>query len=302
MAEPLNYHHLLYFWHVAREGSVAGAAARLRLSQATVSAQVNQLEERIGTPLFERVGRNLQLTETGRLTFEYAAEIFTLGEELQATLEGMPRDRPPRLVVGVADAIPKVMVGRLLEPILAVDPTMRLICREGSVQDLLAALALFRIDVVLADAPIAPGLKIKGFSHLLGETGLTFFAAGELLKRHPGRFPKRLDRAPFLAPGEGAVQRRLLEDWFERSEIRPTVRAEFDDSALLHAWGAKGIGFFAGPTSVEKEIREQFGVEVVGRDAGLRERIYAITPDRRLKHPAVVTLVEQARTVVFDRA
>lgn len=298
----LNYHHLLYFWTVAREGSVGRAATVLNLTQPAVSSQVRALERALGERLFERRGRRLALTETGRVAYRYADEIFTLGRELQETLAGRPTGRPARLAVGAADALPKLLTYRLIEPALRGAEPVRLILREDEPERLLASLAIHELDVVLSDSPVPAGARIAAFSHLLGECDVTIFAAPPLATAHRRRFPRSLDGAPFLFPGAGSSLRRSLDGWLERHGIRPATVAEIDDSAVLGTFGQAGAGLFAAPRAVEREVRRQYGVHVVGHVAEIRERFYAISVERRIRHPAVQAISTAARSELFAGA
>lgn len=298
--EWLNYHHFLYFWLVAREGSVARAAERLGLSHPTVSAQIHRLERSLGEKLLRREGRRLVLTDVGRVALRYADEIFPLGQEMLDAVRGRHVDRPLRLVVGVTDALPKSIVHRLVEPGLQLDRPVRLVCREGrSLEGFLDDLAAHRVDVVLADAPASPGLPVKVWSHLLGECHTSFFAAPRLATKLRRRFPRSLDGAPLLLPGEGTALRRALERWCEQVPVRPQVVGEVDDAALLKVLGEVGLGVFAAPSLVEDEVRQRYGVRVVGRVPELVQRFYAISVERRLRHPGVVAVCEAARRDVF---
>jgi LysR family transcriptional activator of nhaA len=297
--EWLNYHHLLYFWIVAREGSIARATAVLRLAQPTISAQIRSLEGQLGERLFARQGRGLVLTEVGRTVYRYADEIFGLGRELLEVVKGRPAGRPTRFTVGVADVVPKLVAHRLLEPALRLAEPVRLACREDHAERLLAALALHEVDLVLTDAPIPPSVRVRGFSHLLGECGVTIFAVQALAAVRRRRFPRSLDGAPFLLPVEATSLRRALDSWFEARGMRPAVVGEFEDSALLKVFGQAGRGLFAGPTAIEREICAQYAVAVVGRIPDVRERFYAISPERKIRHPAVAAITEAARERLF---
>jgi len=297
--EWLNYHHLLYFWVVACHGSVTRAAAELRLAQPTVSTQLRTLEEVLGEKLFARTGRRLVLTDVGRLVFRYADEIFGLGRELLETVKGRPTGQPMRLTVGIADAVPKLIAYRLLGPALTGAEPVRIICREDKPDRLLAQLAVHGLDLVLSDAPIGPTTKVRAFNHLLGECGVTFFAAPALARTCRRGFPRSLGGAPMLLPTDNTALRRSLDDWFESEDIRPRVASEFEDSALLMAFGQAGMGLFPAPSAIERQVRSQYGVVVVGRLDTVRERFYAISGERRLKHPAVVAISEAARQRVF---
>jgi LysR family transcriptional activator of nhaA len=295
----LNYHHLLYFWTAAREGSITKASRQLHLTQPTVSGQIRALEKSLKTRLFERSGRSVVLTDTGRTVFRYADEIFSLGMELQDSLISQPVGRPLRLVVGVADALPKVIVHRLLEPAFHLEEEVRVTCIDGEPDRLLAQLALHEIDLVVSDFPANPRLGLKAFNHLLGDCGVTFFGKASLARAYRRGFPASLNGAPMLLPSGNTALRRSLEQWFDDRGIRPHVRAEFTDSALLKAFGAVGHGIFAAPTVVEEEVRRMYGVGIVGREESVRESFYAISVEKRLKHPAVVAISQVARRKLF---
>jgi len=295
----LNYHHLLYFWTVAREGSVTKACGVLNLTQPAISAQIRTLERSLGERLFEKRGRLLTLTETGRLVYRYADEIFTIGRELQETLAGRPSGRPARLTVGVVEALPKLVAYRLLEPALRGPDPVHLVLREDRLERLLADLAVHALDIVLSETPIPPSTRVKAFSHLLGECGVTIFGAPQLADAHRRRFPQSLDGAPFLLPTDNTTLRRSLDQWFDRHGAAPRVVAEIEDSAVLKVFGQEGAGLFAAPTAVEREVRRQYGVRVVGRIAEVRERFYAISAERRIRHPAVLALTSAARDEIF---
>lgn len=297
--EWLNYHHLLYFWVVAREGGLGPAGKVLRLSHPTLSAQVKSLEDRLGEKLFTKVGRRLVLTETGRVVYRYADEIFTLGREMLDTVKGRPHGQPLRFVVGIADAVPKLVVRRMLQPALGLAEPVRLVCREDSYDRLLADLALHSLDIVISDSPVPPGSAIRAFHHLLGETGVSFFGTKSLAAAYRRGFPASLDGAPMLLPLESLTLRRALNPWFEKHGVRPRVVAEFEDSALMKTFGNDGIGIFPAPTVIEDEIVAQQGVQVIGRTDEVKERFYAISVERRLKHPAVVAISDAARHEMF---
>jgi LysR family transcriptional regulator, transcriptional activator of nhaA len=297
--EWLNYHHLLYFWTVARQGSIARACEPLHLSQPTISAQLRALEKALGVKLFERHGRGMVLTETGRLVYRYADEIFNVGRELQDTLKGRAVGLPLRLAVGVVDAMPKRVAYHLLEPALRLAEPIRLNCSEGKPEALLAELALHNLELVLSDAPLAVGAKVRAFSHQLGECGVSILGTPALAEAHRGPFPASLDGAPMLLPTDNTTLRRSLDHWLDVQGLRPVVIGEFEDSALLKAFGQAGAGLFAVPTVIEEEVQRQYGVVAVGRSEAVRERFYAITAERRLRHPAVVAISEAARHEFF---
>jgi LysR family transcriptional activator of nhaA len=298
--EWLNYHHLMYFWAVARQGSVVRASAELRLAQPTISGQVRRLEVVLGEKLFDRVGRNLVLTDVGRTVFRYADEIFSLGHDLLGTLKGRPSDRPLRLTVGVADALPKVLVQRLLEPAFHIGHPVQLICREDRVvEDFLGVLAGQELDLVLADRPLGPGIKVHAVNHLLGECGTSFLAKPKIARAYRAGFPRSLEGVPFLLPGVHTTLRRALDQWFNATRVRPAVVGEFDDSALMCAFGEEGKGVFPIPTVFEAEFRRIYKVELVGHEKILRQQFYAISVDRRIPHPAVTAIIKAARSDVF---
>ncbi len=299
--EWLNYHHLLYFWTVVREGGVLAASRKLRLRQPTVTGQVRALESALGEKLFERSGRRLVLTEAGSFVYRYADEIFTLGRELQDGLKGRLSTRPRKLLVGVAEVVPKLIAHRLLEPAMKLGDDIQLICTEDRAERLLADLAIHQLDLVISDSPVSAGSNVRAYNHLLGECGVSLFASSRLAARLRRGFPRSLDGAPFLLPAEGTSSRRLLMQWLEREGIRPRIRGEFQDSALLKAFGQAGEGVFPGPSAIEVEIRSQYSVEVVGRAGSLREQFYALTVERKLKHPAAVAISEAARAELFNR-
>ncbi len=295
----INYHHLLYFFVVAREGGLVQAGKVLRLSHPTLSAQIHTLEDQLGEKLFLKVGRKLELTEMGRVVYRYAEEIFSLGREMVDTVKGRGGGKQLRLDVGIVDVVPKLVVRRLLQPALELAEPVRLVCVEAPYEKLLADLALHALDIVIADAPVPAGSNIRAYNHLLGETGVSFFGVRSLASQLRRKFPASLDGAPMLLPLEQLPLRRALDQWFERNEVKPKVVAEFEDSALLKAFGADGIGVFAGPSVVEAEVMAQYGVETIGRSDEVKERFYAISAERRLKHPAVVAISDAARHALF---
>lgn len=300
MSAPwLNYHHLHYFWIVAREGSIVRACEVLHLSQPTISAQLQQLERSLGGELFERKGRGLQLTELGRTIQHYADEIFTLGNELVAVARGRPTGEPHRLAVGVSDALAKLMVYRLLLPAMRLPEPVKLVCREGHFNDLLKGLVAFELDVILSDAPLGAGVPVKAFSHLLGECGMTIFGTAKLQRAYRKRFPESLTGAPLLLPGPHSLPRRGLDQWLDDHQIHPEVAGEFQDTALMKVFGQEGIGLFPAPSAIEKEVCRQYSVEVVGRIEQVRERFYATSVERRLKNSAVLKISQAAKSHVF---
>jgi LysR family transcriptional activator of nhaA len=283
--EWINYHHLLYFWLVAREGSLARASAELRLAQSTVSKQIHHFEHTLGFELFTKSGRRLVLTENGRVVFRYADEIFGLGREMLDTLRDHTVGRPLRLTIGIADVVPKLIAERILAPALDLSGPVRLICMEGKPDRLLADLALHELDMIVTDAPANPNVKVRVFSHLLGESDISFFG--------------RADLAPVLLPTENTVLRRSLDQWFEVHGLRPHIVGEFEDSALLKVFGYRGAGMFPAVSVISREIQAQYKVRRIGQVPEVRERLYAVTAERRIKHPAVLAICETAKTIVF---
>ena len=298
----LNYHHLLYFHTVAKEGSVSRAAKSLRLAQPTLSGQIRKLEEAFDEKLFARSGRHLVLTEMGQLVFRYADEIFAIGRELTDTLRGRPSGRPSRLVVGIADVVPKLITARLLEIALELPDPVQISCHEGKSERLLADLALHGFDLVITDAPLPPHLNVKAYNHPLGETPVTFFGTREVAGRYRRRFPKSLEGAPMLLPTPNTQLRHSLDKWFQEHDVRPRVVAEFEDSALLKVFGQHGHGIFPAPSVLEAEVCRQYGVRKLGRAETVIERFYAISVERRIKHPAVAAITEAARERIFKHS
>jgi LysR family transcriptional activator of nhaA len=296
--EWLNYHHLLYFWTVARVGTIARAGEELSLAQPTISGQIRVLEDQLGEKLFQRSGRNLVLTDMGRVVYRYADDIFNLGRELMDTLRDRPTGRPMRFQVGVADEVTKIIAYRLLEPAMRLAQPVHIVCRDGASERLLTDLATHALDLVIADTPISPAIKVKAFSHPLGESAVTVFGTAKLAAARRKGFPRSLDGAPFLVPTIGKRLRRTLDQYFEQQGLRPRIVAELDDSALLTTFGQAGAGLFVAPTVLEKEVIRQFGVTVVGRLDSVRERYFAISVERRLKHPAVIAISEAAHAML----
>ncbi len=294
--EWLNYHHLLYFWMVAREGGLAPAAKKLRLSHQTVSGQIHALETALGERLFQKQGRRLILTDVGQVAFDYAEEIFTLGNELLDTIKGRPTGRPLRLVVGIADVMPKLIARRLLLPAQQLPEPVRLICKEDKPDRLLAELAVHSLDVILSDAPVGNTVSVRAFNHLLGESSVALLASLSVAQTYKRDFPRSLDGAPFLLPTENTALRRSLEQWFRNEGISPRIVGEFEDSALLTSFGQEGSGVFAAPTVIAQEVERQYRVKTIGLAEGVRERFYAITVERRLKHPAVIAISQNAKS------
>jgi LysR family transcriptional activator of nhaA len=297
--EWLNYHHLRYFWAVAREGGVTRASQKLRISQPTVSAQVHELEEALGEKLFVRTGRRLALTEVGRIAYRYADEIFGLGRELLDAVRDRPTGRPLRLHVGIVDVVPKLVAHQILEPALRLAEPVHVVCHEDKADRLLAELAVHGLDLVLSDAPVGPSASVRAYNHLLGESAVAFFGTPSLAAAHRAGFPGSLHEAPVLLPTQNTSLRRGLDGWFESRRIRPRVVGEFEDSALMKVFAEEGVGLFPAPAVLAERLRRQYRVEALGELLPLRERYYAISVERRLKHPAVVAISEAARRELF---
>jgi LysR family transcriptional activator of nhaA len=297
--ERINYQHLFYFWNVAREESITRASEKLHLAQPTISGQLAVFEQTIGEKLFYKDGRKLALTDTGRMVFHYAEEIFSLGRELTNTLKGRPTGRALRLTVGVADALPKLVAYRLIEPAFRLPEPVQILCYEDKAERLLAEISLQGIDLVLSDVPLTPASGAKAFNHLLGECAVAVFGTPELAAVYRPDFPRSLSGAPFLLPTGNTALRRSLDQWFDAEDISPRIRVEIEDSALLKTFGGGGAGVFVAPTTVQAEIQRQYDVEVIGRIEAVRERFYAITVRRKLKHPAVTAILDNASEKLF---
>jgi LysR family transcriptional regulator, transcriptional activator of nhaA len=295
----LNYHHLHYFWVVAHEGSISAATRKLHLTQPTISAQLRQLEESLGEKLFEKSGRGLMLTEAGRIALRYADEIFALGRELRDTLRDRPTGKPFRVTIGVADVVPKLIAYRVLRAAFDTGTEIEMVCREASSEELLRLLGQHDVDLVLTDAPTAAA-PLRAYNHLLGESGTTFFAAPSLAVAARKHFPRSLDGAPLLLPGEGTQLRRALELWLDATGIQPKRVGAFDDLALMTDFGRAGVGIFPAPSVIEKEIETQYNVRVVGRLPDLKERFYAVAAERKIKNPIVGAITSAARREVFE--
>jgi LysR family transcriptional activator of nhaA len=292
----LNYHHLFHFWTVVREGGVTRASEKLNVSQPTVSGQLRELEEALGEKLLARSGRGVALTEVGRTVYRYADEILGLGRELVDAVKGRPARRG-RLAVGVAMVVPKLVAYQMLEPALRLPERIQLDCIHERPERLLAELAVYALDLVLADAPAPPAVKVRAYNHLLGECGVSIFGTERLAAAYRRGFPRSLNGAPFLLPNGDSALRLSLEEWFQKQDVRPSVVGTFEDSALLDAFGQAGAGLFAMPSAIEAEVKRQYRVRVVGHLDSVRQRFYAITVERKLRNPAVIAISERARTL-----
>lgn len=295
----LNYSHLQYFWAVAREGSIAKASKSLHLTPQTISGQLKLLDEAVGHPLFNRVGRRLVLSDMGRLVFEYADEIFSVGAELTNVVRGDRIQGPKTLAVGIVSSMPKLIAERIIAPALMAESPVRVKCHESSLEQLLSEIAIHKLDIVLSDQPMPDGLGLKAYNHRLGESGMSFFARSSKARRYRAKFPQSLNDSPMLLPTQNSALRRRLDDWFESQELYPRIAGEFDDSALLKAFGEAGVGIFAGPTAIEAEICRMYRMAVIGRTEEIKERYYAISPERRLRHPSIVLITDTARSDLF---
>ncbi|ATQ70038.1 MULTISPECIES: transcriptional activator NhaR [Methylosinus] len=300
--DRLNYQHLFYFWNVVREGGVSRASEKLRLAQPTISGQLAVFEKTIGAKLFLKQGRNLVMTETGRTVFNYADEIFSLGRELAEALDNRPGARGQRLSVGVSNALHKLLVYRLLEPALNSAPPAHLICFEDKLERLLTELPVHGVDLVISDAPATSAADARIYNHLLGESAVAAFATPALHARCAEGFPHSLDGAPLLLPTTNTALRRSLDQWLDAHGLFPDIVAEIEDSALLKTFASAGAGLFMGPVAMREAIERQYGVELIGTLAGVSERFYAITAQRKVKHPCVAAILERARDFLTSPA
>ncbi|MBL4848531.1 MAG: transcriptional activator NhaR [Planctomycetes bacterium] len=294
-----NFHHLLYFWTIARLGTVAAAAEELMVTPQTISGQIRVLEEALGEKLFGRSGRNLLLTDFGRAVYGYADEIFSVGRELMESLRTGISVRQSSLRVGVTIGMPKLVAHEILQPALRIEPKIRLVCSENRLEALLADLATHTLDVVLADVPVPAQIKVQAYNHLLGKSGITFLGSGTLARGYRRRFPESLDQAPMLLPVPGTSLRGSLDRWFDELKIQPRIVGEFADIALLKAFGQAGAGIFPVPSVVEEEVKRQYRVRHIGATDEVIERFYAISVERRVRHPAMAAICAQAREELF---
>lgn len=295
----LNYKHLRYFWTVANAGSIARASELLHLTPQAISGQLRELEDALGIELLRRAGRGLEVTDAGRRILGYADEIFALGDELLAVARDQTTRKSLPFTLGIADSVAKSVAHRLVAPALQLPESVRLVCREGRLTGLLADLSVHRLDMVIADRPMPPNLNVRGYSHLLGESDLTVFGAADLIDTLNGDFPDLLQGAPWLMPGDDVAIRPRLEQWFESRHLYPRIVGEFDDSALIKAFGQAGTGLFVAPTAIAAYVCEQYRVRIVGRIDTIVEQLFAITTERQLSHPAIVAISQAARSEVF---
>ncbi len=297
--EWINYHHLLYFWTAAKEGSIARASRRLLLAQPTISGQIRQLEESLGDKLFRKSGRNLELTDFGRMVYRYAEDIFSMGRELLDVVKGRPQSGRLRLMVGIADVVPKILAHRILEPAMKLGQDVHIVCHEDKPEQLLSELENRDLDLLLTDAPLRQDTGRRAFNHLLGTCGTSFLATPALAARYRKGFPDSLNGAPFLLPLPGTMQRAALDQWFETRQIQPKIAGEFQDNALMQVFAAHGAGVFAVSSVIEKEVKEEIKGATVGRESSIVERFYAVSIERKFKHPAVAAICETARNKMF---
>jgi len=298
-AATINFRHLQYFWVVAKEGSITRAAERLDLAVQTVSAQLGLLEQAVGKSLFMPQGRRLVLTEAGRIALRYADQIFLLGEQLQEALADSEVEHTMRLVVGISDSLPKLIATRLLEAALSLPERVKLVCYEDQFESLLGELSLHKLDVVLTDRPVPPGTPMRIFSHLLGETEISLYGVGSLAEKYRAGFPASLNGAPLLLPTRNNAIRSRIDHWLESHDLHPDVIGEFDDNALLHTFGRNGLGLFPAPSVLAKDVEEQFNAVPVGAMPQVREQFYAISNERKIKHPAVEAILTAMHGGVF---
>lgn len=299
MTDSINYKHLHYFWAVAHEGSMALASQKLHITPQTISGQISALEDRIGSALFEKSGRGLKLTDTGRLVLSYADDIFDLGSELMDVLRGAPAVGPAEFIVAAASALPKTIVYKIIEPALKLPQELSLTSREGPIDDILAELAVHKVDLVLSDTPVTNAFSVKAYNHLLGESEISCFAAPTLAEDLEPGFPQSLNRAPVLLPTPQNEVRRLIDVWLQKHAITPQLRGQFDDSALMKSFVQAGTGAFFMSSAIEEEVCLNFGVRVVGRLSKVTQKFYAISAERKIKHPAVAAICDSARASLF---
>lgn len=290
----INYKHLHYFFVVAKEGSIIKASEQLHLTPQTISGQLTVLEEQLGESLFNRVGRRLVLTETGRLVLSYADEIFSLGGELEEMVRNSPLERQLVFKVGIADAVPKSIAYRLLIPALQLPESVRIVCREGDMKTLLADLAVHKLDLIISDERIPSHINVRGFNHSLGESGVSFLAAPSIADTLRGDFPECLNAAPLLLPGEMNGVRNHLIQWLDKFHLHPRIIGEFDDSALMKVFGQGGAGVFIAPTAIAEEVANQYGALIIGQTDEVKEKFFSISVERKTSHPAVAAINEAA--------
>ncbi|WP_163836802.1 transcriptional activator NhaR [Spartinivicinus ruber] len=300
MTQQLNYNHLRYFYTVASEGSIVKASELLHISPQTISGQLSVFEDYLGVRLFDRKGRRLVMNDIGKLVYSYAEDIFALGTELQQSLKAQDTNLQFVFNVGVIDVIPKILAVNILESSFQLEGPTKLICQEGDFNALLSDLALNKLDLILSDQPLTPGIPIRAYNHFLGECGLSFYAKNKIAKKLQKNFPQSLHQHPFLICGDKSNQKINLQSWFNQEQISPTTVAEFDDSAMMKHFGQSGYGVFCTPSIIEEHVAEHYGVSIIGRTTQVTERFYAISPERKVKHPGVKLLVKAAQEIFSD--
>lgn len=295
----LNYKHLRYFWVVAKTGSIAKAAEQLFLTPQSISGQLTEFARSLGVELFQKAGRNLELTDAGRRVLGYADEIFSIGDELLDVIRNQPKKKAMNLRIGLADCVSKSMVHRLLEPAFNASESVKLICREGRLLSLLSELSIHRLDLIIADKPMPANLHVKGFNHLIGESSMALFGTSALIKKYKSKFPASLNQAPFLLIGEDAAVRVKINNWLAQQNIHPQIKGEFDDSALMKAFGQAGEGLFFAPAAIADDICQQYQVQKLADVGGVSEQLYVITTERQLTHPLVKIICKTGRDDLF---
>lgn len=296
----LNYHHLYYFWMIAKCGSVNEAATELRLRQPTLSAQLSSLEASLGEKLFDRKGRKLILTEVGRVVNLYAEEIFSIGSELRTVVKNKNYVKPKCLTIGIVNSIPKLIAYRILRPILRSSVDIKIICKEDSLDKLIGELGVHQIDAILSDATIPVGISIKAYNHMLGESGISFMATAPFIKKYKNKFPNSLSGAPIILPTHNSPLRSQIDLWLRSNEIYPKVIGEFEDSALLKMFGKEGMGICICPSAIEKEVRSQYNMEVLGRIDEIKERFFIISATRKIDNPLINIICNRAQNKIFN--
>lgn len=298
----INYHHLLYFWMVAKEKSIARASEKLRLAQPTVSGQLRKLEQAIGDRLYQRVGNTLVLTDLGQIVFRYADEIFTVGKELYDAVQGHAVGRPVRFVVGVPEVLPKLIAYEILRPALQSEDNIQIVCREGRQDEMLARLSIHELDVVLSDSPASSMARVRAFNHLLGECEIGLFGTGSLVERYRtiSQDPVSCGAVPFLLPSENTELRRSFEQWSMQSGIKISISGEFDDTALMKVFAQEGAGLIPAPMAIKHHLKEHYDLHCLMTLPEVKEKFYAITVERKIKHPCVIAISENARNTLFQ--
>lgn len=286
----VNYKQLHYFWAVAKAGSIVRASKQLHITPQTLSGQIGILEESLGVSLFRRVGRGLEITETGQLALTYADDIFQTGNALEEIIRTGAKQNYRLFRVGISDSVPKSIAYRLLAPAMLLIEPIKIVCREGKLEPLLGELAIHKLDLVLADRPMPSEIDIKGSSKLLSECGISFFGTAKLAEKLSGLFPKNINNARLLLPGEDSTIRKRLMQWLSAQRIHAQIIGEFDDSALMRAFGQAGIGIFTAPSIIEDEVLQQHNVIKLGQTDDIIERFYAISVEKRASHPAVAAI------------